>query len=172
MARYPVDLIAAASASDVGAIERLLVLARPDIRRYARQKCRSASDAEDAVQETLFVLFRKAEGLRRIESMSAWLFTVVYRICIRLPVRLVGFALDVDTADRAGELGTVPVDDLRIDLARALQSLPPHYRDVLLLRDLEELTINEIAERLGTTREAVKARLHRARALVREYLVG
>jgi RNA polymerase sigma-70 factor (ECF subfamily) len=45
-----------------------------------------------------------------------------------------------------------------------------HYREVLLLRDAEELTIEEIAEHLAITRLAVKARLHRARVLVREYL--
>ena len=60
--------------------------------------------------------------------------------------------------------------DLRIDLARAIQSLPEHYRAVLLLRDVEELTIDEIAARLTLTREAAKARLHRARRLVRDYL--
>ena len=47
---------------------------------------------------------------------------------------------------------------------------PEHYREVVLLRDVEELTINEIAERLGRTREAVKGNLHRARLLLREYL--
>ena len=104
--------------------------------------------------------------------MSAWLFTVVYRFCLRLPAKLIGVALDVETADRTGKLSAMPDDDLRIDLVNALQSLPPHYRDVILLRDIEELTIDELAARLGTTREAVKARLNRARGLVREYLVG
>jgi RNA polymerase sigma factor (sigma-70 family) len=56
------------------------------------------------------------------------------------------------------------------DLARALQALPAHYRAVLLLRDLEGLSIDEICARLGLTREAAKARLHRARGLAREYL--
>ena len=51
-----------------------------------------------------------------------------------------------------------------------LRSLPPHYRETIVLRDIEELTIDEIAAQLDTTRETVKARLHRARALVREYL--
>ena len=171
-ARYSAGLIAAASASEAGAIERLLMLARPDIRRYARQKCRSASDAEDAIQETLFVLFRKAESLRRIESMSAWLFTVVYRFCLKLPAKVIGGALAIDTANRAGKLSAMPVADLRIDLVNALESLPPHYCQVILLRDIEELTIDEIAARLGATREAVKARLNRGRVLVREYLIG
>ena len=64
-----------------------------------------------------------------------------------------------------------PDHELRHDLALAIDSLPPLYREALLLRDFEELTIEEMAQRLGVTREATKSRLHRARALVREYLV-
>lgn len=56
------------------------------------------------------------------------------------------------------------------DLAMALESLPAHYREILLLRDLEGLTIEELSDTLGLTRQAAKARLHRARALAREYL--
>jgi RNA polymerase sigma-70 factor (ECF subfamily) len=52
----------------------------------------------------------------------------------------------------------------------AIQSLPEHYRDVLVLRDFEELTISELAARLDLTRAGVYCRLHRARELVREYL--
>ncbi|WP_421019714.1 RNA polymerase sigma factor, partial [Klebsiella pneumoniae] len=69
------------------------------------------------------------------------------------------------------ELAKVPPDDLRIDLVNAIESLSPSHREVLLLRDLEDLTIWEIAGRLGVTREAAKSRLRRARALVREYLL-
>jgi RNA polymerase sigma factor (sigma-70 family) len=61
---------------------------------------------------------------------------------------------------------------MRIDLVNAIESLSPSHREVLLLRDLEDLTIGEIAGRLGVTREAAKSRLRRARALVREYLLG
>ena len=63
-------------------------------------------------------------------------------------------------------------DELRIDLVNAIESLSPSHREVLLLRDLEDLTIWEIAGRLGVTREAAKSRLRRARTLVREYLLG
>ena len=61
---------------------------------------------------------------------------------------------------------------LRIDLARALESLPAHYLEVVLLRDFEELSIGEIAQRLGEQPGAVKSRLHRARELVREYMLA
>ena len=64
----------------------------------------------------------------------------------------------------------VPTDELRIDLAHALESLSPHLREVILMRDLQEMTIGEIAHALKTTRATVKARLHRARNLIREYL--
>jgi RNA polymerase sigma factor (sigma-70 family) len=78
--------------------------------------------------------------------------------------------LDDEIAER--HLMRKPDDSLRIDLARALESLPAHYLEVVLLRDFEELTIAEIAERLGEQPGAVKSRLHRARELVREYLLG
>ena len=60
--------------------------------------------------------------------------------------------------------------DLRRDCAAALESLPAHYREVILLRDLEGLSIAELAARLATTPETIKARLHRARVMAREYL--
>jgi RNA polymerase sigma factor (sigma-70 family) len=65
-----------------------------------------------------------------------------------------------------------PNDELRMDLAKALESLPAHYLEVVLLRDFEELTIAEIADRLGEQIGAVKSRLHRARELVREYMLS
>ena len=62
-------------------------------------------------------------------------------------------------------------EDIRIDLSRAIQSLPDHYREVILLRDIEELSIDEISGVLAPTRESVKARIHRARLMIREYLI-
>jgi RNA polymerase sigma-70 factor (ECF subfamily) len=75
-------------------------------------------------------------------------------------------------ADAAAErVAYLAPEDLRIDLSRAIQSLPDHYREVILLRDIEELSIDEIARVLGLSRESVKARIHRARLMIREYLI-
>jgi DNA-directed RNA polymerase specialized sigma24 family protein len=61
-------------------------------------------------------------------------------------------------------------DALRADLVCALDSLPESYRAVTVIRDFEELTIAALARRLGLSVAATKGRLHRARALLREYL--
>jgi len=60
---------------------------------------------------------------------------------------------------------------LRLDVAAAIDSLPAHYREIVVLHDFEEMTIDEIGSALDLSREAVKGRLHRARALLREHLL-
>jgi RNA polymerase sigma factor (sigma-70 family) len=78
--------------------------------------------------------------------------------------------LDDDRIEAA--LADRPRIELRMELACALESLPPLYLEMILLRDFEELTITEICERLGMTVATAKSRLRRARILVREYLLG
>ena len=161
-------LIEAARGGDADALVSLLSAAQPDIRRYAARNCRAA-DIDDAVQETLLLLYRKVGTLRAVTSFSAWLFAVARRACLRLLRRATGQAEPIGEAD--ARLAQLRPDEIRLDLSRAIQSLPEHYREVILLRDIEELSIDEITEVLGLTRETVKARIHRARLMIREYLV-
>lgn len=164
------DLILAAQTGDSAAIERLLTLCQADARRYAYRHC-AASDVDDAVQESLLVVSRKVQGLKAAAAFSSWLFIVIRRECRRLE-RLLLRHESVDDAEVEQQLAKRTDDDLRIDLARALESLPAHYLEVVLLRDFEELSISEIAERLNEPTGAIKSRLHRARELVREYLLS
>ena len=164
------SLILAAQTGDPAAIGRLLAVCQADARRYARRHCH-VSDVDDAVQESLMLIARKVNGLKAVAAFSSWLFTVVRRECRRLERMLLRTdPLDEDKAEH--QLLCRSDNDLRIDLTAALESLPAHYLEVVLLRDFEELTIAEIAERLGEQDGAVKSRLHRARELVREYLIG
>lgn len=164
------DLILAAQTGDSAAIERLLTLCQADARRYAYRHC-AASDVDDAVQESLLVVSRKVQGLKAAAAFSSWLFIVIRRECRRLE-RLLLRHESIDDAEVEQQLAKRTDDDLRIDLARALESLPAHYLEVVLLRDFEELSISEIAERLNEPNGAIKSRLHRARELVREYLLS
>jgi RNA polymerase sigma factor (sigma-70 family) len=163
------ELFEAAQRGDRRAINGLLIQAQPDIRRYARSACRSSADVEDAMQETLWQLSRHIGALRSLLAVSRWLFTVVQRECIRLARKAARLPpLEQDLAEEA--ILARPEADLRLDVAAAFESLPPQFREVALMRDIREMTIDDIALALGLTRETVKARLHRARVLLRDYL--
>lgn len=162
-------LIEAAQTGDPAALDHLLRRCQPDIRRYARRHC-LMGDVDDAVQETLMILSRRVQSLRALVAFSSWLFTIVRRECRRLERRVWGIEhLDEQKAEQW--LAARSVDELRLDLARALESLPAHYREIILLRDFEERSIRELAHQLALTPAAVKSRLHRARQLMRDYLV-
>lgn len=161
----------AAMSGDPDAILALLKMSQPDIRRYARRTCRSTSDVEDAVQELLWILYRRIGRLQNVGAFSVWLFQIVHRTCLRLAKQHLGLPDDISSLDNDLQLSKRPDSELRMDIAGAIQSLPAHYRRVLVLRDIDEMTIGEIAQSLELTRETVKARLHRGRALVREYLM-
>lgn len=163
-------LILAAQTGDAAAISRLLAVCQADARRYARRHCH-ASDVDDAVQESLLTISRKVKGLRAAAAFSSWLFVVIKRECRRLERMMFKHeSLDDELIEQ--QLVSRTDDALRVDLANALESLPAHYLEVILLRDFEELTIAEIAERLGEQSGAIKSRLHRARELVREYMIA
>ena len=99
-------------------------------------------------RNTLLLLYRRVGTLRAVTSFSAWLFAVARRACLRLLHRSIGMA-DAPAEDAEARLAHWRPEDLRIDLSRAIQSLPEHYREVILLRDIEELSIDEIAGVLG-----------------------
>ena len=164
-------VFAAAQAGDPVALERLLRDLQPDVRRYARRQCHRSSAIEDVVQEALLVLYRRVGTVRDPMALAGWVLRVVTRLCMLPVLGLTRGAEALTEHHEAEHFARQPTDELRIDLVRALESLPAMYREVILLRDMEQLTIGEAAERLGITREATKSRLLRARALVREFLL-
>lgn len=160
--------LAAARSGDPAALERVLVHSRQDLRRYAEYHC-VINDVEDAVQESLITVSRKLRDLRVLECFVSWTFRIVKRECNRLKRGRRMLSGDVINDEIMPVVTSEPAE-WRHDVAAALESLPAHYREIVLLRDLEGLTIAEIGEQLELTREAVKSRLHRARVLAREYL--
>ena len=163
------ELVAAAQRGEPGAIEQLLATTKPDLQRFARRLCAGPEDAEDAVQNALWILRRRVGALRAVSALAGWMFRVVARECRRMMRRAVRWGALDDVADI--EARPVPLE-LRRDLAAAIDALPPDYRAVLIMRDIEERTAPETADALGITTEAVKSRLHRARDRVRERLLA
>ena len=163
------DLLAARS-GDPRALERVLSRSRQDLRRYAEYHC-PINDVEDAVQESLFTVSRKLMDLRQLECFASWLFRIVKRECNRYK-RLKRSLLQVPITEDIEGPYYPESKGLARDVAKALESLPAHYREIILLRDLDGLSLEELCSKLGLSLQAAKARLHRARSLAREYLAA
>lgn len=169
---WPRDLLEAARRGEEKALLALLERAQPDIRRFARSTCQ-VSDIHDAVQETLWILYRKVGAVRTLGALSGWLFTVVKRECLRLSrLGRTRSEVDVERIDDDLRFAHVAQEELRLDLARALRDLPDHHRELVLRVDVQEIPVGEVAAALGLTREAAKARLHRARVQIRRALTA
>ncbi len=162
-------LIEAARQGDQFAIEQLLQICRPNLRRVALTQCNNAADADDAVQETILMVYRRIGALRTVTSFSSWVFAIVRRECYRLLRRMRGQVEMPE--DNHPIFAYYARPDLRSDLATAIQSLPEKYRDAIVLRDFEEYSVSEIASKLRLSHEAVKSRIYRGRQMVREYLL-
>ena len=170
----PVDqaVFIAAQAGDPAALDKILRDLQPDIRRYARRQCHRTTAIEDVVQEALLLLYRRIGTVRDPLALAGWIFRVVTRLCMLPVLGLMRGVEELTDRHEAEYFAQIPRDDLRLDLVRALESLPDMHREVILLRDMEQLTIGELASRLRITREAAKSRIHRARLLLREYLAA
>lgn len=166
--RIPDELIRAARAGDASALDQVLARSRQDLRRYAEHHC-EVNDVEDAVQETLLVASRRLRDLRRVEALVSWLFRIVKRECNRMR-RAWRRMMQLPPDPALEPVVTPAADELRMEIGCALARLPGHYREILLMRDLDGLTLKEMAQALDLGIPAVKSRLHRARARARRCL--
>ena len=154
---------------DRASLERVLMRSRQDLRRYAEYHC-AVNDVEDAVQESLLLVSRKLAMLRELDAYTSWLFRIVKRECNRMKRATRHLLMQpADLEELEGPHYPAPTGLVR-DVANALAALPSHYREVILMRDLEGRSIAEIATALTLHPEAAKARIHRARSLARQYL--
>src|SRR5512134_2896923 len=182
MERDDQGLLDAARAGDRAALDQLLTRHQGRVYRFGLKMCRDPEDAKDVLQETLLAAARTVKDFRGASSVSTWLYTIARSFCIKKRRRS-KFAPEQEESLDAREPGLEarqvsdpsrgPEDELagrqvEAALERAITSLDPMYREVLVLRDVEGLTAPEVAEVMGLTVEAVKSRLHRARVAVRE----
>jgi len=153
------------------ALDLLLARVQPELKRFARRTCATREDADDAVQEALWKLHDKLSTIEKRSALAAWMFRIIERECYRLFAR--PRRTQELTPEQQEQLPARPSQVLlRSDLVAALASLAPHYREILILRDIEELSAVETAAHLNISVTAVKSRLHRARSLMRERLAA
>jgi RNA polymerase sigma-70 factor, ECF subfamily len=133
---------------------------RPELYRYCRHLTRSAMDAEDLVQDVLARAFvTRATMFGEVERPRAWLFRIASNLWIdrvRRAKEIVG-----EVADGAGD--AAPPREVREAAGTLLARLSPQERAAVILKDVFDMRIEEIAETLATTAGAIKAALHAGR---------
>lgn len=175
-------LLSRAYQGDRAAFTLLVERHLPGMLRYARSLCRTPEAAEDAVQQAMLSIWRTIKeghgGKSGDASVRAWMFTVVRNAVYRLARRRVGEPEHTDDLETLGAQAGWGVEEPnpeamgmmledRARLRAALERLSSLDQDIILLRDVEELTGEETAEILGLPLSTMKTRLHRARLRLR-----
>jgi RNA polymerase sigma-70 factor (ECF subfamily) len=176
------ELVDAARSGNGEALEALLERHEARLYRFARRLCRHREDAEDVLQESLLAAARGLRSFRGSSSVSTWLYAIARSFCIKKRRRSVFAPTELSLETEASPAARARPDPgrrpdealeasrLEAALERAIRALDRPYREVLLLRDVEGLSAAEVADVTGLSVPAVKTRLHRARARLRETL--
>ncbi|MDR0966442.1 MAG: sigma-70 family RNA polymerase sigma factor [Myxococcales bacterium] len=183
-------LVERAQRRDFQAFEALVTRHRSKIYALALRMVHSSGEAEELTQETFLSAWQNLPNFRGESAFGSWL----HRICANFALmRLRRLKLEPTLADEpilpeprfdsnGAMMATVSHSydwtrgteeklldhELREAITQATDRLPPDYRAVFLLKDIEGLSYEEIAEHFGITVAAIKSRLHRARVAMRE----
>jgi RNA polymerase sigma-70 factor (ECF subfamily) len=178
-------------AGDATALEPLMERFASRVYRVAHGVTGNAPDAEEVVQDVFLTLFRKAGSFEGRAGLGTWLYRITVNAALNkrrgkrarveepLEDHLPKYAADGhrwgDRSFLLADWSQMPDEVLLSEEGRglvraAVSRLPAHYRIVLVLRDVEDLSSDEVAEIVGETVASVKSRLHRARMALREQL--
>jgi RNA polymerase sigma-70 factor (ECF subfamily) len=181
-------LVRHAAAGDRLALEQLLIRAQEAAYRFSLLVCGHPEDAEDVMQDALLKTYRYVDRIDRPDAFRTWLYTTVRNACLMKRRRRVGepaHFVSVEHGESGPEGLRTPVDiaddtrpldqqlierDASARLREALGTLPPAYRMIVVLREMEGLSTREVAAITGYSESNVKTRLHRARLMLRRRL--
>lgn len=181
-------LVRAAATGDRVAMEQLLMRAQEVAYRFSLLACGHPEDAEDVMQEALLKTYQHVGRIADPDAFRTWLYTTVRNACLMKRRRRAGEPVTFESIEqgsaRAGdEVASIEVADQTpgVDqrmiedwadarLRDALKRLPPAYRVIILLREMEGLPTKEVAAITGYSEANVKTRLRRARLMLRREL--
>ena len=165
--RSDVELVAAANRGEEAAFTALYHRHRDWAVRLARRFTGSDDDALDVLQETFAYLFRKFPGFHLTASMTTFLYPVVKNLSLATRRRRWRLVLNDDLLDAVPAPAIEPGDP-RQELAAVMAALPAAQREVVLMRFVDGLSLEEIGAALLIPLGTVKSRLHHALAALRE----
>ncbi len=169
------ELVQRANRGDAAAFEALYHRYRDWVHRLAWRFTGNQADALDVLQETFTYLLGKFPGFQLTASMTTFLYPVAKHLSLNLRRRRTGTA-DEQTLMAIPDPATPAAS--RAELAAALTALPPDQREVVLMRFVDDMGLDEIAQALSVPTGTVKSRLHRALETLRtdprtrEYFLG
>src|SRR6476620_10056804 len=178
-------LVTAAKAGDIGAFEDLVRRYDRNVFRIAQHITQNREDAEDVVQDAFLKAYGNLGQFQGQSKFYTWLVRIavneaLMRLRRRRPERMVSLDEDVKTEEdsmprEVADWSPNPEQqysqaELKEILTKTIQGLPPSFRTVFVLRDVEGLSTEETAEALELSVPAVKSRLLRARWRLRERL--
>jgi RNA polymerase sigma-70 factor (ECF subfamily) len=170
-----------------GSFEDVAERLSPKLYRIAMSLCRNPDEAQDLVQDTMLQAQRKWDQFEGRSDPATWLYTIAARQCRRRHRRKVGEPQRLESLDDLLPASVGPIADLagledpersydRREVRRAVSSaigeLPAPFRVPLVLVDIAELSVAEVANILGVKEATVKTRVHRARLKLRKVLAG
>jgi RNA polymerase sigma-70 factor (ECF subfamily) len=160
------DLVDRVRRGDLAAYTELVTRYRAGLERYALHLLGSREEAEDALQDTLLRAYRAIGQCAQPDRFRAWVMTILVNRCrTRLgrhdPI-LRDQAARTAMENAAAPDGSDASSLLREEIQRALANLPSDQREAFLLKHVEEMSYEEIAELTGASVSALKMRVHRA----------
>jgi RNA polymerase sigma-70 factor, ECF subfamily len=174
------EAIERAKQGDGEAFEFLYNLHKRRVYSLCLRMTTNTAEAEDLTQEAFLQLFRKIGTFRGESAFSTWLHRMAVNVVLmrlrkkNLPIVPLEDTLDTEEETPRKELGaedtalTGSID--RMELQRSIEALPPGYRSIFVLHDVEGFEHNEIAELVGCSIGNSKSQLHKARMKLRELL--
>lgn len=170
------DLLDAARRGEPGAFEELVELTHRRVYTLAYRLVGDRHEAEDVAQEAYLRAYRSLRGFRGEASFETWLYRITANAAMS-HLRRRGRFGDVLTEDDerlVRESAPRDSDEVveRDEVERALATLPPGQRTVVLLKDVYGFSCQEIGEQIGISEGAVKVKLHRARRRLKEKVYG
>lgn len=160
------DLVASVQGGDHGAFEVLVRRYNQRMYRAARAVTRSDVDAEDVLQQAWLNVYRNLSHFRGDASFATWVTRIAVHEAISVNRKRPVIAEVVDAPSDVTPVTEIDRAQLGAVLEQCLAQIPQGNREVMVLRDVLELDTAETAALLGLTPEAVRVRLHRARAAI------
>jgi RNA polymerase sigma-70 factor (ECF subfamily) len=182
--RIEPEIIAAILAGEIQLYHELIRPYERSVYLIALSYMKNEADAEDVAQEAIVSAFRKLSSFRAESKFSTWLISITInkaRTLLRRQALVRMESLDQLPEEKGfspallrdwREIPSEAIerDEVRNLIQQAVAQLPDIYRQVFLLRDVEELTTSETAEALNISIPSVKVRLHRARMMLQKQL--